>query len=79
MVDKISGGASSAASQRLQELAQSNRLRNTSVLTAVQQSDKQTTNARSAVQVFAVPQTNQSGTASGTAKLPRGSLVDVLA
>jgi hypothetical protein len=77
MIDSIGTVTSSAVTQRSQSALQTNSLRNTAVLTAVQQTQQRSSGSTAPVKVFAVPQSSKSG--SKPPKLPRGSLVDVLA
>jgi hypothetical protein len=78
MIDSIGSSTSIASSHRTQAATQTNSLRNPDVLNAVQQTSQRSSNATAPVKIFAVPQTTKNGTTSGP-KLPRGSLVDVLA
>jgi|GEM_PF-4022235 hypothetical protein len=78
MIDSIGSSTSLPSTQRAQTALQTNSLRSTQVLTAVQQTQQRSSNAVAPVKVFAVPQASKNG-GSSTAKLPRGSLVDVLA
>jgi hypothetical protein len=77
-VESITNATSAAATQRAQSVAQTSGLRNnTAVLNAIVQTQQRTSNATAPVKVFAVPQTSKSG--ESKVKLPRGSLVDVIA
>ena len=78
MIDSIGSSTSLATARHAQASLQTNSLRSPAVLTAIQQKQQKTSGATAPVRVFAVPQSSKSG-ASSTAKLPRGSLVDVLA
>ncbi|MDR3424396.1 MAG: hypothetical protein P4M13_04870 [Alphaproteobacteria bacterium] len=77
MIDSIGSATSSAAVSRTQTALQTSSLRNPDILTAVQQTQQRSSGATAPVKVFAVPQASKKGAGSG-AKLPRGSLVDVL-
>lgn len=78
MIDSVgsaTGGVSS--NQRTQSSGQVDRARSTTVLNAVQQST-QKSSSNAPVKVFSVAQASKSG-ASANTRLPRGSLVDLLA
>ena len=77
MVDQIGNIPGLNSAQRSQTAAQASSVRNPTVLNAVQQTRQKSSHAVAPVKIFAVPQSAKSG-ASSTAKLPRGSLVDVL-
>lgn len=75
MVDSVNGvGASSI--NRIVTSAQSNSLRNTSSSGSVTQSQNKSNGASSSSFALAVPQTSKSGS---RVKVPRGSLVDIVA
>jgi hypothetical protein len=78
MIDSIGSSTNLPATLRTQASLPASRLSDTSVLTAVQQTQQKTSNAVVPVKVFAVPQTSRNGS-SATSRLPRGSLVDILA
>ena len=78
MIDSIGSSTSVGNSQRSQASSQTTGLRSVDVLNAVQQKSQKTSGATAPVKVFAVPQTAKSGNAA-TTKLPRGTLLDVLA
>ncbi len=75
MVESVGNSTSLVPGSRASQLRPA-RLRG-DVLTAVQQSETRASDSLKAVRVFAVPQA--SGPASTAPKLPRGSLIDVLA
>lgn len=76
VIESIGSTTSAPATQRSQTTASASGLRNPDVLNAVQQTSQKRSNAVAPVKIFAVPQTAKTGT---TPKVPRGSLVDVLA
>jgi len=78
MIDSINNSTNLPSTLRSQSLTQVSRARSTEILPAVQQSQQKTSGGSGAMTAFAVPQTGKSG-ATSTPKLPRGSLVDVLA
>jgi hypothetical protein len=78
MIDSIGSSANLPSAKRAHTSLQTSSLRNTSILTAVQQTQQRLSNAVAPVKIFAVPQASRNGIASPT-RLPRGSLVDVLA
>ncbi|MFA5040870.1 MAG: hypothetical protein WC464_04470 [Bdellovibrionales bacterium] len=78
MIDSIGSSSTLPLSRQSNALVQTGRLRDSSILTAVQQAPQRVSNAVEPVKVFAVTQTSN-GTAPSQAKLPRGSLVDVWA
>ncbi len=75
MIDSIGGSASLPSSQ---SLLQANRLRDTGVLTAIQQTSPRASSAVEPVRVFSVSQTSE-GNSTSSSRLPRGSLVDIWA
>jgi hypothetical protein len=77
-IESIGSKTSTNAAQRAQATAQTTGLRNNpAVLNAIVQTQQKSSNAVAPVKAFAVPQTAKSG--ATPPKLPRGSLVDVLA
>ena len=77
-IDPISNTSSATSAQRAQTASQTSGLHNNpAVLNAIVQTQQKASNAAAPVKVFAVPQTSKTGTT--TPKLPRGSLVDVVA
>lgn len=80
MIDSIGSSSGNSSTLRSQSLVETSRLRNTEVLTAIQQAPQRASGATAPVTVFSVTQVDR-GDAMGTstAKLPRGSLVDILA
>ncbi len=74
MVDSIGSSASLISSQRS---LQANRLRNADILTAVQQQDDGS--GSKAMKVFSVADAQKTGSLNAKTKLPRGSLIDILA
>ena len=78
MIDSIGSSNSLASTQRAQTALQTSSLRSPAVLTAIQQTQQKSSGATAPVRVFSVTQASNTG-ASSTAKLPRGSLIDVLA
>ncbi len=77
MVDPVNSISNSASVQRAQTAAQNSALRNNPVvLNAIVQTQQRTANLPKVA--LAVPQTSGSNNSSKV-KLPRGSLVDVLA
>ena len=78
MIDSVGSSTSFPSTSRAIAVSQTSSLRTSSVLTAIQQTQLQTAHAVEPVRVFAVPQTSRNGSSAMT-RLPRGSLVDVLA
>ncbi len=77
-VEPITSTSNAAQTQRAQTAAQTSGLRNNpAILNAIVQTQQRSSGAVAPVKVFAVPQTSKSG--DSKVKLPRGSLVDVLA
>jgi hypothetical protein len=76
MIESI--GSYTSTPQRVQSTSPSSRLQDPHVLTAIQQTQQRSSGATAPVRVFAVPQTSRSGSSTAP-KVPRGSLVDVLA
>jgi hypothetical protein len=75
MIDSIGSSSNLPSTVRAQTSLQTSRLRDADVLTAIQQ---RASNAAAPMRVFAVTQASRNGSSS-MSKLPRGSLVDVLA
>jgi len=75
MIDSVGNSTSPVSGNRAPALRPA-RLR-ADVLTAVQQSSARAPDKLNAVRVFAVPQA--ANTTSSAPKLPRGSLIDILA
>jgi hypothetical protein len=79
MVDSIGSTTKIGSPQSIQAATQANSLRNNpAVLNAIVQTQQKSSGATAPVKIFAVPQSAKSGNSS-TTRLPRGSLVDVLA
>jgi hypothetical protein len=80
VIDSIKNTTSAGASSRAQSVSQTSGLRNNAVvLDAIVQTQQKASGATARVNTaLAVPQSAKSGN-SGSVKLPRGSLVDVLA
>jgi hypothetical protein len=77
-IESISKSTSAVSTQRAQTASQTSGLRNNpDVLNAIVQTQQRSSNATAPTKVFAVPQSTKSG--NSTVKLPRGSLVDVVA
>lgn len=80
MIDSIGSSSGNASTLRSQALVETNRLRSTDVLTTIQQAPQKASGAVSPVTVFSVAQADKGDAmGSATARLPRGSLVDILA
>ncbi len=80
MVDQISSTSSSTSLQRSQNAASTTSLRNNPVvLNSIVQTQQKKAGATNLVTALAVPQTSKTSGSSSNVKLPRGSLVDVLA
>jgi hypothetical protein len=78
-IDSIGKTSSATATQRAQSASATSGLRNSpDVLNAITQTQQSSSNAVAPVKILAVPQPSKSGNSS-TLKLPRGSLVDVVA
>ena len=79
MIDSIGSTSGAGNAQRTQATGQVATLRNNSaVLNAIVQTQQKSSSAKNIVNALAVPQPTKSGNSSNV-KLPRGSLVDVLA
>ena len=79
MIDKIGGSTNLPSTQRASTSLQTVRPRSATLLAAIQQVKGVSSDATPAVRVFSVPQTSKNGTSTSMPRLPRGSLVDVLA
>jgi hypothetical protein len=77
MVNQVGGTPPVGGTQRTQSVVQANALRSPGTLTAVQQVQEKPGSVQGAIKVFSVPQAKSGQPTSS--KLPRGSLVDVLA
>jgi len=78
MIDSIVSSTSFPSTSRAITVSQSSSLRTPSILTAIQQTSQRVSHAVEPVRIFAVPQAAGNGSSAMT-RLPRGSLVDVLA
>ncbi|MGB9151944.1 MAG: hypothetical protein WCD70_02535 [Alphaproteobacteria bacterium] len=79
MIDSISGTSSSSNPRTTQATPQTSGLqRSPVVVNAIVQKQQKSSNATAPVLALAVPQTAKSG-ASSRIKVPRGSLIDVVA
>ncbi|MFA4994231.1 MAG: hypothetical protein WC521_02880 [Bdellovibrionales bacterium] len=78
MIDSIGSATNFPPTSRAVTLTQPHALRSSSILTAVQAQMREST-AVAPVKVFSVPDASKSNATSSMARLPRGSLVDLLA
>ena len=79
MIDSVGSSTNASSSSRTQAVSQTQSLRNNpAVLNAIVQTQQRASGATAPAPAFAVPQTTRTG-ASANVKLPRGSLVDVIA